>query len=87
MDLETELRDMIDAVYDMERERNAMYSEGYNHALDHVLEFLDGFNKRYPQQSASNVAKERQQCAILCEQLGMEGFGSLAIAAAIRARI
>ena len=87
MNLELALRQMIDEIYGDQAERNAMYSDGYNHALDHVLEFLDGFNKRYPQQNASNVAKERQQCAILCEQLGMEGFGSLAIAAAIRARI
>ena len=30
--------------------------------------------------------KEREACALLVEQMGMEGYGTLAIAAAIRAR-
>lgn len=27
---------------------------------------------------------ERERCALLCEKMGMEGYGTLAIAAAIR---
>ena len=36
------LRDTIDELYDSEKERHPMFSEGYNHALSHITEFLDG---------------------------------------------
>lgn len=32
------------------------------------------------------AAAERESCALLVEQMGIEGYGTLAIAAAIRAR-
>ena len=32
------------------------------------------------------AAAEREACAAMCEQLGIEGYGTLAIAAAIRQR-
>lgn len=34
----------------------------------------------------SAVAAEREACAILCEQMGEQGYGTLAAAAAIRTR-
>jgi hypothetical protein len=34
----------------------------------------------------AGVKREREACAKLCEQMGVEGYGTLFIAAAIRAR-
>jgi len=36
--------DAIDALTGMERERNQMFSEGYDHALRHIEEFVRGRN-------------------------------------------
>jgi protein-disulfide isomerase-like protein with CxxC motif len=36
--------------------------------------------------SLEALAAEREACAALCERMGAEGFGTLAIAAAIRSR-
>ena len=47
---------------------------------------FDGDNGSLRRFAALVAAAEREACAQLCEQLGAEGYGSLAIAAAIRAR-
>ena len=36
--------------------------------------------------AASVAAAEREQCALVCEQAGIDGYGTLAAAALIRAR-
>lgn len=34
--------DTIDELYDMEANRHPMFSEGYNYAMRHILEFIEG---------------------------------------------
>lgn len=35
---------------------------------------------------SAGVKTEREACALICEHMGIDGYGTLAIAAAIRAR-
>lgn len=37
-----------------------------------------------PRMYIQHYYDERERCALLCEKMGMEGYGTLAIAAAIR---
>ena len=59
---------------------------------DEILEIIDrviGFNSccGWEKEFAREIASfEREACATLCEELGAEGYGSLYIATAIRAR-
>ena len=41
-DLELALRQTLEEFYNAESFRNSMYSEGYNSALRHITEYLDG---------------------------------------------
>lgn len=45
-----------------------------------------GFTKEVEQFATLVAAAEREACALLVEHTGIEGYGTLAIAAAIRAR-
>lgn len=38
--------DTIEVLYNMEVDRNAMFSDGYNHALTHIEEFIKGREAR-----------------------------------------
>ena len=46
MNLETAIRQAIDELYNSEVDRHPMYSDGYNDALRHILEVMEGAVKR-----------------------------------------
>ena len=46
MNLETAIRQAVDELYNSQVDRNPMYSDGYNDALRHVLEVMEGAVKR-----------------------------------------
>ena len=48
-----------------------------------VLDMANQFDEEKIEQA---VIEEREACAITCEQAGIDGYGTLAAAAAIRAR-
>ena len=47
---------------------------------------FDGDNGSLRRFAALVAAAEREACAKVCEDMGIEGYGTLAIAASIRAR-
>lgn len=55
------------------------YATGHGETTEELLEELGW-------QIEENIAREREACALEVEKAGMEGYGTLAAAAAIRAR-
>lgn len=58
---------------------------------EHRRQQVEHFHQRLAEMDAllqmlRAINKERDACAAMCEQLGVEGYGTLAIAAAIRQR-
>ena len=54
--------------------------EGYYNTIEELKKFAEAVAK------AAVAAADLEACAKLVEQMGMEGYGTLAIAASIRAR-
>ena len=55
--LETAIRQAIDELYNSQVDRNPMYSDGYNDALRHVLEIMEGAVKRLVQEMVQDTPK------------------------------
>ena len=53
------------------------YGEVVGNLYDHIATLE-------PRMYIQHHYDERERCALLCEKMGMEGYGTLAIAAAIR---
>ncbi len=63
------------------------YATGHGETIEDLLGELDwqiaeGWNRAM----FNGVRTERERCAVLVEQMGIEGYGTLAIAVAIRRR-
>lgn len=52
----------------------------------HVDDFIDGDSASLMQFADELLKREREANARLCEDMGIEGYGTLAIAAAIRSK-
>ena len=46
----------IDELYNSEVDRHPMYSDGYNDALRHILEFMEGAVKRLVQETGQDTS-------------------------------
>jgi hypothetical protein len=61
------------------------YATGHGDTTEDLLEELDWqITESWSKVIMASVEAEREANALLCEQLGADGYGSLAIAAAIR---
>jgi len=63
------------------------YATGHGDTVEGLLEELDWqITESWSKVVMASVRAEREECARLCENMGAEGYGTLAIAAAMRQR-